>query len=241
MKIIKTCIFALCAVWLVACNNKSKEAEQVLATDSLETSNVKVDTIQSLKNETPAMSGWKCYGLYGKVKLVKYPNGNSLTFNTDGNLTKKTTVYEEYGEYTQTRKYESPTKYTQDDLQYEITYKGNVRTEKRPNDNPEDMYTAFHFDKQGRLAKYEISEMSINEELYKYASDTDPFPVSYTFDGGDETGSYTTICTYEYLKTDSHGNWTERTVNEKRHIEDELGKKSLKVSTIKEKREITYY
>ncbi len=250
MKIFGSCAFILCTAILIGCNNKGKELEQSITADSVQVnstgSNVESN---SVKDDTPPMSGWKCYGLLGRVKSVKYTDGNYWEFNKDGNLTKKITIWvlEDGGKYanTVTNIYLSLNEYTVTDgtdYKIKIEYEKNTRNEIEQ--GGEYFRDSFTFDKQGRLSKYhpnvDFDALTIE---YKYKSETDFFPykkimeASYEGGGG---GEYT-VSTFEYLKTDTKGNWIERKVISKTSGEDEEGKKSYNTETTIEKREITYF
>lgn len=197
--------------------------------------------------DTPPMSGWKCYGLLGRVKSVKYPDGTCLEFNVDGNLTKKTTVwvFEDGSKHinTVTNIYSSLNEYSNGGAyEYKIEYGKNTRNEIEQ--GGEYFRDSFTFDKQGRLSKYhpnvDFDALTIE---YKYKSETDFFPykkiMEASYEGGG--GSEYTVSTFEYLKTDTKGNWIERKVISKTSGEDEEGKKSYNTETTIEKREITYF
>lgn len=197
--------------------------------------------------DTPPMSGWKCYGLLGRVKSVKYTDGAYLEFNTDGNLTKRTTVLilAEGNKHmnTETNIYSSPNEYSNGGVyEYKIEYENNTRHEIEQ--GGEYFRDSFIFDNLGRLSKSEpnVSFDALTIE-YKYKSETDIFPYKEIKNAGYEGGggSFSSVSTFDYLKTDTRGNWIERKIEIKGYDEDEEGKKSFKTNNITEKREITYF
>lgn len=249
MKVFSLYVFIFYMILSTGCNNKSKEHKIAPTADSTITTNTEQNTTLNLmEDDAPPMSGWKCYGLYGRVKSVKYTTGNCIEFNTDGNWTKRTIIYDGTEEHTEDRIYQSLIEYIVEEgeykTKYEIEYCKNARIEKVFGENidtPETAYQRFLFDKQKRLAKFEDVYMSTFSEEYKYTNDTSPFPASMVSEGGNCSSSYTTIHNYKYSATDNKGNWTERTIDIKEYEIDEEGKKSLKTSSITEKREITYF
>lgn len=241
----------LITVFFSACNNKNKQVDKIAVGDSLVANNTeKALEVESVKiEETPAMCGWKCYGLLGRVKSVKYVSGAYLEFNTDGNLTKSITVWElENGgkDFTKvTNTYSNSNKYSSEGFEYKIECKNNVRNEMMQGLGSDSDYKKFTFDKFGRIILFSL-KVSFDFETteYKYKNNTDLFPhkeiynVSYD---GDGDGSGVTASTFEYLKTDRKGNWTKRKVNRKKSEADGEGKVSYKEKTIIEKREISYF
>ena len=233
----------------VACNGKNKEKVQVLTTDTtvVVTPIHKVTTEDNETEETPAMSGWKCYGLLGRVKSVEYANGDAIEFNNNGNLTKSTTVWlaEDGGKqfHVVTNVYSTPNRYSNDgSYECKIEYKENTRYEIEQ--GGEYFRESFTFDSLGRVIK---SEPNVGFDhivfAYKYKSKTDKFPYKViqnaSYEGG--AGACYIVSTYEYLKIDSKGNWTERKVVCKTSAEDEENKKSYNIKTTIEKRDITYF
>lgn len=198
--------------------------------------------------DTPPMSGWKCYGLLGRVKSVKYADNHSWDFNESGNITKVTTFWTNGNKYIKTYVYQSPNEYVLTDnewehkTKYKIKYEKNTRREIVQDVEP--FESKFIFDKQGRLIQenpnVEFDALTIQ---YKYKSETDMFPYKEIEDAGYEGGGGSSyiVSTFEYLKTDVKGNWTERRVNRKISTVDEEDKKSYNTRTFIEKREITYF
>lgn len=211
--------------------------------------------------DTPPMSGWKCYGLLGRVKSVKYADGGSLEFNTDGNITKITNVWLIEGgkKHTniQTYAYQNLTEYTITDsewghkIKHKIYYEKNTRTEIEQDGEP--FESKFIFDKQGRLSKsYPNVGFDALTIEYKYKSDTDIFPYKEIENAGYEGGggSDYTISTFDYLKIDTRGNWIERNVSKKvtcnetewgESVEKEKTKTTVTNITKNQKREIIYF
>lgn len=198
------------------------------------------------------MSGWKCYGLLGRVKSVKYPDGTSLEFNMDGNITKITNVWLTEGgnKHTniKTYTYQNPTEYTITDSEWghktkhKIHYEKNTRTEIEQDGEP--FESKFTFDKQGRLSKYHpnVGFDALTIE-YKYRSESDLFPYKEIENAGYEGGggSSSTVSTFEYMEIDTKGNWLGRKVDCKISGVDEEDKKSYNTRTFSEVREITYF
>lgn len=225
------------AFLLTACSGQNKDATQNNAGDNT--------AIATEVENTPPMSGWKCHGLQGRVKSVKYADGAYLEFNKDGNLTKRIKV-SAYGKQSEERLYKNPTMYIlnsvyEEGTMYEISYKGDTRIEKQHTNTNEEHGDTYVFDKKGRLTNYELSEMSIYSEEYSYTSESERFPNMQSMSGGDETVTFLIVSNYEYLKTDNRGNWTERKVNRKISETDEEEKENVKTEALVEKREITYF
>lgn len=198
--------------------------------------------------ESPLLSGWRCYGLLGQVKSVKYADGSSWDFNEVGNIIKNITVWADDQKQTQVYIYQSPTEYvlTNEEQQYQIKYKieygKNTRTEIMQDGEP--FQSKFIFDKQGRLIQEEPNvEFDALVIEYKYNSEKDNFPYKKSEDAGFEGGggALLKVSIFEYLKTDIRGNWTERKVTCKTSGVDEQDKKSINTRTYTEKREITYF
>ncbi len=239
----KTILFLLVSVLLSGCTGKAKEAVQTPAVTTGGTGTTPTGAVAV--EETPAMCGWKCYGLLGRVKSVKYDTGGYLEFNSDGNLTKQTTVWvlEDGSKHTHTvtNVYSSPNEYSSGGAySYKIEYEKNTRSEIEQ--GGEYFRDSFTFDNLGRLIKSDpnvgFSALTIE---YKYPSEKDKYPSMQTENGSDETGTYTNVDKFEYLKTDSRGNWTERKVDRKIAQTDEQEKKSIHTEILLEKREITYF
>lgn len=197
--------------------------------------------------DTPPMSGWRCYGLLGQVKSVEYTDGTYLEFNVDGNLTKKTTVWvlEDGSKHinTVTNIYSNLNEYSNGGAyEYKIEYGKNTRNEIEQ--GGEYFRDSFTFDKQGRLSKYHpnVGFDALTIE-YKYRSESDLFPYKEIENAGYEGGggSSSKVSTFEYLKTDIKGNWMERKVDCKISGVDEEDKKSYNTTTFSEIREITYF
>lgn len=172
--------------------------------------------------DTQAMSGWKCYNLIGQVKSVQYGDGSYLEFNEEGNLIKETSVWSDGSKITKTYTYQSPTEYSFTNnewghqTKYKIKYEKNTRREIEQ--EGEYFESKFIFDKQGRLIQKEPNvEFDALTIQYKYKSEVDIFPdkeiENASYEGGD--GSVSTISTFEYLKMDPKGNWTERNISQK--------------------------
>lgn len=199
--------------------------------------------------DTPSMSGWKCYGLLGRVKTVEYTDGAYLEFNKDGNLTKKTSVWVlgDGSKYLNTviNVYSSLDEYTVADgadYKVKIEYEKNIRNEIQQ--GGEYFRDSFTFDNFGRLSSSNpnVAFDALTIE-YKYKSDTDIFPYKEIREGSGEggDGSSTTVSSFEYLRTDTKGNWIERKVNRKISGIDGDDKKSYETKNHIEKREIIYF
>lgn len=255
------CLFV--AILLVACNGKSKKTAQAVTTNTTKGDTLNQEAVMEPVEieETPTMSGWKCYGLQGRVKSVKYTNGSSFDFNTDGNLIKKREILDS-GTSSDEYIYQTPTQYTkiyssdQDyKPKYKISMKANTRIETLIEGDGCDQDIVYVFDKLGRLAE-EREESSCDyyyEHKYMYAAESAFLPdksikVSETY--GDGTNTYKTEYKYEYVKKDNKGNWLERhatlkmtesTPNWDEINNEEKIKVTTATKTLIEKREITYY
>lgn len=236
----KAIFYLLVPLLLSGCNSQTKNTTSDTATDTIGTTSVTAVEVE----ETPAMCGWKCHGLLGRVKSVRYANGACLEFNSDGNLTQEITVWEWEGNKstdTLTNVYSSPNAYSRgEDCTYKIEYEKNTRSEVEQ--GGEYFRDSFTFDNLGRLIKSNpnVGFGALTIE-YKYDSEKDKLPSMQTDEGGDESGIYLTVNKFEYLKTDTKGNWTERKVTRKAMQTDEEEKKSVTTETLTEKREITYF
>lgn len=233
-------LLLLAVPFLFGCNGRTKNLEQSVA--SVDSASVIPTTVVEAE-ETPAMCGWKCYGLLGRVKSVRYSDGSCLEFNSDGNLTKQISVsMGEGGKHidTQINVYSSPNEYSCGDTKYKIEYKKNTRSEIEQME--EHFSDRFIFDKLGRIAKF-YPNMGFDALTieYLYKSEKDVWPNIQTQDGGVEIGSSTIVNRFEYMKADNRGNWTERKIYRKVSETDEVDRKSVKTETLTEKREITYF
>ncbi|MFV0538307.1 MAG: hypothetical protein ACK5M3_13205 [Dysgonomonas sp.] len=249
MKIFTIYTLILLIVLLTGCN-KNRESTQSVIVDSTSIDNSKSTTVQDLiKENIPPMSGWKSYGLLGRVKSVKYTDGDYWEFNKDGNMTKKTTAWVSEDGSTQTNTvtntYSSSNEYTVTNgtsYKIKIEYEKNTRNEIEQ--GGEYFRDSFTFDNLDRLIRYSPNmNFDVVTIEYKYKDETEMFPYKEIEEAGYEGGggSYSTISTFEYLKTDTKGNWTERKVNCKISGVDGEDKKSYNTRTFSEIREITYY
>lgn len=262
MKIIIICSLVLPIVLLTGCGNKNKELTQSISTDSIQASNTRYNVEQdSVVKDIPIMSGWKCYGLQGRVKSVKYTNGSYLDFNTDGNLVKKREILDSgtsFDEYI----YQTPTLYkkiyrdNQDyKPKYKISTKANSRIETLLDGDACDQDIIFVFDKSDRLIekREESSCDYYYEHTFTYAVESAFLPnksIEISESYGDGTITTKTEYEYEYVKKDNEGNWLERQATQKittstpnwdepNSEEKEKVRTTSKISI--EKREIKYY
>ncbi|PXV58474.1 hypothetical protein CLV62_14625 [Dysgonomonas alginatilytica] len=221
---------------------------QIVSDKAESEQDVQVEPFNDKLIDHKPMSGWKAYGLIGKVKTVKENNGYQLEFNTDGNVIKIVKKYSD-SESIFIRKYDSPSMYTEilreGSTAYEIILKDNIRKEKIVDDYPdEEKYFSYTFDKQGRVIEFNdrLTYWNHNSNSYIYEKDSDVLPQKEIFDEGWEDGSCTIISTFEYLKVDNMGNWTERKVNKKVTEYESMGeKKTQKTDSQIETRIITYF
>lgn len=244
MKITNVSFLILSILFFVGCKGKTEKSnasEEVIEVTSLTI----IENLKDIADQTPRMSGWKSEGLLGQVKTVLYNNGNFLEFNKDGNLVKSVFVYDGFGTQTTINEYESATKYKsgQDQFQklYEILYLGDQRIEKVSFDNPENINTAYTFDKLGRVTRCEVNGIGTYAETYYYGSENEFFPTSAVIEESNETGVFVTDCKYSYVSIDSNYNWTERVVEQKLSITDTSENTTTESKTFTEVREITYF
>lgn len=201
--------------------------------------------------DTPKMSGWKCYGLLGRAKSVKYADGSYWTFNIDGNLV-KTNRDNRTGKpesWTKIITYPSPTKYKINDEYGEIIYKGKTRTE-ITYDHCVSQGT-YIFDDSDRLMEYketsECDNLYVYSVKYEYGASSEILPIKSVKKDGEYSNA---IYYFEYLKTDNRGNWLEVKIQSKiteitpswdeSYKEGENNEKVTNRIYI-EKREITYF
>lgn len=226
-------------------DGKKVENDSIVDTVTTDSSSSIAQTEESSEDQdydTPLKyTAARGYGLYGKVKSVKFENKGVVRFNELGNIEKNADV-----SYT----YVSPTKYRTCDecSMFIIEFTDNERIEKDSKEiEPE---TRYKFDNLGRVVEHTYPEngwMPIVRIQYRYQGDS-RFPSSMKSESYDELGSWGTICKFEYLDIDSHGNWTRRKVVSQESSEDFEGedhenteKTVGKPTEYIEKRIITYF
>lgn len=172
------------------------------------------------------MSGWKCYGLQGRVESVEYTDGTLWKFNTDGNIVLKKSESED-----EERDYQSATKYVIDESLYEIVFEDDLRKEMLVEDNEEGFFMGYRFDPQGRIINWvHAISYSLFVEEFIYPDATALLPSSYKTEGPNE--NFSSESKFEYLKTDEKGNWLERKVSET-YYGDEAATERIEKRTIK--------
>lgn len=186
----------------------------------------------SLSAEQVRMSGWKTYGLAGRVKSVTYSSGEKLEFDEDGNLV------------SDDRQYESPVKYKRGGETYHILFpEKNVRYEEWESGTAEDIGIYYNFDDSGRIISCQNTLKYVIDVTYYEYDKQSLQPSSMTMEAGDETGSTKTTHKFSYVNIDDKGNWTKRRVEKSVEEEDYETEetKTIASSSFVETAKYTYY
>lgn len=162
------------------------------------------------------MTDARCLGLYGPVKTVKITsNTNGETqvttykFNAKGQLTSAT----KWGN-TETYTWSTDTKYKKGSTPVVITYGKNKRVDTE--DVGESLSTTYIFNANGQLTTINRNMwLAESTSKYLYKTTSDKLPYKESSSGIDEGDEWSNVENYQYLSTDSHGNWTKRKVNGK--------------------------
>ncbi len=200
---------------------------------------------QCVVEEKVAYNDVACFGLYGPVKTVEQDGRLLAAFDRNGML-QKLDYYSRYLNY----KRESSDLYTCDIrgadnfIPIRITIKNGERDDIDTQGNGDFACYKWMFDDAGRLiSKRSSIEFYVTTVTYEYHGD-DRLPYKITSSEGEGGGSGDSSETYNYISTDSYGNWTKAKVEGSSvwsdDLEDHSATKSKNYSSVVNRR-ITYY
>ncbi|MDR2775297.1 MAG: hypothetical protein LBC19_11255 [Tannerella sp.] len=134
------------------------------------------------------MTACRAYGLLGKVRKVTDSDGSFMEFDARGNLVRRSV---DGGKTVIEYPFKSANRYTDNELPVKIVFENdNVRKEMLDNGEGEGLYTAWTFDKQGRVVKETEIGYPGHETEYRYRGDELLPYESITKKEEDETGKY---------------------------------------------------